>query len=134
MYTCRLPFLPGSTSALVAVFLAGLTFGFILFPVVIFYYFSFVIIFIFLIFIFIIGLLFLSFFYFMLLFLLFLTSIEVDSGICSSVERLDELDDVFVVLLCSNLSPFASSTCFIRCCSPLSQFLIFSVFSIFSLR
>ena len=44
-----LPFLPGSTSALMAVFLAGRTFGFKLFPFVILFYFSFVIIFIFII-------------------------------------------------------------------------------------
>ena len=97
MCTCWLPFLPGSTSALVAVFLAGLTFGFILFPVAIFYYFSFIIILIFLIFIyyylFIVVWLFLIF----VIILLFLTSTEVDGGVCSSVERLAELGDVFVV-------------------------------------
>ena len=36
MYNLWLPFLPGSTSALMAVFLAGRTFGFKLFPVAIF--------------------------------------------------------------------------------------------------
>ena len=68
----------GSTSALVAVFLAGLTFGFIHFPVVIFYYFSLFIVFIFLIFF--ICLLFIGcsiLFIYLLLFLLFLTSSEV---------------------------------------------------------
>ena len=40
MCSDRLSFLPGSTSALVAVFLAGLTFGIKLFPFVSFSYFS----------------------------------------------------------------------------------------------
>ena len=60
MYNCRLLFLPSSTSALVAVFLAGLTFGFLLFP--------FVIVLIFLL------LFFLFFLYFCCLLLLFLFS------------------------------------------------------------
>ena len=51
MYSWWPLFLPSGTSDLMAVFLAGLTFGFILFPVVIISYFFLIIIFIFPIFV-----------------------------------------------------------------------------------
>ena len=97
--TCRLLFLPSSTSALMAVFLAGLTFGFYTFSCCYFllfflcycFYCSYF-------YLFTIGWCFLCLLlFFLLLFLFILTSTEVVIGACSSVEKLDELDDVLVV-------------------------------------
>ena len=112
-----------------AVFLAGLTFGFIHFPVVIFYYFSLLIVFIFPIFVYYLLIIVLLFYFiFCYLFFLFLTSAEVSIGVCSSVERLDELEDMFVVCSAPSSPHLQALRVLSVVCSPLSQFLMFSVF------
>ena len=141
MYNWRLPFLPGSTSALMAVFLAGRTFGFIHFPVVIFSYYSFIILFIFSYFLFIIVAYWFCFqtFRFYFVYLLFLTSSEVFVGVSSSVGWLTMLDVVFCRQLWSNHPPFASSTCLLPVLKspvpvsyfPCFQFVGFFIFFIF---
>ena len=119
MYNVRLPFLPGSTSALVAVFLAGLTFGIKLFPFVSFSYFS-----SWLFFYFYLFLVFWSFVSCLFLFCLFglffgLWCLQlcwmVDQAYCCSCW-----------VLWFNHPPFASSTCsFCFSLLPLSRFLYF---------
>ena len=101
MYNQRLPFLPGSTSALMAVFPAGRTFGFKLFPIVIFSYFLLVILFIFLIFVIIcyfplnedLVVIFCVFNYFFL----FLTSFEVHLVSVALLDDCPGLMTLFVV-------------------------------------
>ena len=105
----RLLFLPSSTSALVAVILAGLTFGFLLFPIFIFSYFSFVILLFFLIFGFFIVIFVYFFFIFKLLFVIYLVWLLSKSLVPnSSVGWLSRHVVLFCWWLWSSYPPFAS--------------------------
>ena len=121
-------FLPSSTSALLVVFLAGLTFGFLHFPVFIFLIFPFLL-FLFFLFLIIVLLIvnFLSFIFIYLLFFIvwphlrsYLVPIALLSSWLSLMMCLSFA--LFQLLPICKLYVFLSSLC-----SPLYQFLLFSV-------
>ena len=132
MYNVRLLFLPGSASALVAVFFAGLTFGFKHFPFVICFYFSLVYSFYFLL----LLLVLIIFYYFLVIFidfLLFSCFGPLSRSLWVSAALLDDCPGLWSCLsvtLASHL-PFASSTCFFCFYGlPSPSFCIFPCFSI----